>query len=207
MAAGSGEAGEFSATYWEDRYRGHAAHGSRPPNPQLVSEAGDLVPGTALDAGCGEGADARWLASRGWRVTAVDVAPTALRRAREHAAAIGPDVASRIDWVAADLTTWAPPAEHFDLVSAHYVHPAGPHDTFVRRLAAAVAPGGTLLVVGHDPSDRHSAGHVTAGEVAAGLDGDRWDVVVAEVRSRHVAGHGGAEITLRDAVLRACRRP
>ncbi len=178
---------QFSKAYWEDRYQTHAAVHDRAPSPQLVAEAADLVPGTALDAGCGEGADAIWLAARGWRVTAVDIAPTALRTAREHPGA------ADIDWVSADLTDWAPAAEHFDLVSAQYVHPAAPHGTLVARLAAAVAPGGTLLVVDHLGPVDHTA-----------LDPDRWDIVVAEERTRTAAHHDGR--TIRDAVLRARKR-
>lgn len=204
----------FDKEFWEERYRGHIAACGRRPNPQLVAEAADLPPGTALDAGCGEGADALWLASRGWRVTAVDIATTALRRAREHAETVGGDVTSRIDWVQADLTSWAPTEEHFDLVSAHYVHPATSRDELVRRLGAAVAPGGTLLIVGHHPSDQttgsHAAApevHFTAEEITAGLDPDRWDIAVAEARSRSATDPDGHEITIRDAVLRARKRP
>lgn len=205
---------ELSRTFWEDRYRGgHVAAGNRQPNPQLVAEVAGLTPGTALDAGCGEGADAIWLASRGWQVTAVDFAPTALRRAREHAATLGAGITSRIDWVEADLTSWTPPEEQFDLVSAHYVHPAGPREVLLRGLAAAVAPGGTLLFVGHHPSDAHSAAHtsspevhVTAEEVAAGLDPDRWELAVAETRIRRATWHGSG-ITLCDTVLRARKQP
>jgi 2-polyprenyl-3-methyl-5-hydroxy-6-metoxy-1,4-benzoquinol methylase len=113
-------------TFWEDRWeqaqRADSALRNGSPNPQLVVEAGELTPGVALDAGCGQGADAIWLASRGWRVTAVDFAITALRRAREYAGTLGGDIASRIDWVQADLTGWTPTEEHFDLVSAHYLH-------------------------------------------------------------------------------------
>ncbi|WP_433501227.1 class I SAM-dependent methyltransferase [Sphaerimonospora sp. CA-214678] len=102
---------EFDEAYWEERYRSHTAVHERPPNPQLVAEAGDLRPGRALDAGCGEGAEAIWLAARGWHVTAADIASTALRRAREQAEALGDDVMNRIgmnriDWVQADLTAW-----------------------------------------------------------------------------------------------------
>ncbi|GAB2933232.1 class I SAM-dependent methyltransferase [Micromonospora polyrhachis] len=203
---------EFDRTFWEERYRSHTTNHHGRPNPQLIAETGELVPGTALDAGCGEGADAIWLASRGWRVTAVDIATTALRRAQEHAETLGGEIASRIDWVAADLTSWTPPDAHFDLVSTHYAHPATSPDVLFRRLAAAVAPGGTLLVVGHHPSDHisHGAGpevHFTAEEIAASLDPDRWDILVAEARSRSVTDHGGREITIRDAVLRGRRRP
>ncbi|MFP1625276.1 class I SAM-dependent methyltransferase [Streptomyces sp. 5K101] len=188
--------------------------GARRPNPQLVTEPGTLPPGRALDAGCGEGADAIWLASRGWCVTAVDIAATALGRAREHAEALDAAAASRIEWIEADLTTWTPAAAHFDLVSTHYVHPAGVRDALFRRLAASVAPGGTLLVVGHHPSApqepvAHAASrevHFTAEDVAAGLDPDRWEIVVAEARARSVAAHDGRETVLHDAVLRARKR-
>ncbi|GAA1115315.1 class I SAM-dependent methyltransferase [Nocardiopsis composta] len=204
---------EFTAEYWEERYRGHGrGHGAAGPNPQLVAEAAGLAPGTALDAGCGEGAEALWLAEQGWRVTAVDIAGSALDRARERAEGHGAGLAGRIDWVQADLTRWDPGEDRFDLVCTHYVHPAGAgeRDALFRRLAAAVAPGGTLVVVGHHPTDRHSAEHtrapdvhVTAEEIAAGLDPRTWDVAVAESRTRSLTGPGGAEITFSDTVLRA----
>lgn len=203
---------DFDGEYWEQHYGARAAHRVRQPTVHLVTEVRDLAPGTALDAGCGEGTDAVWLASRGWRVTAVDVAATALERARVHAASVGADVADRIDWLRADLTRWTPPGNAFDLVCAHYVHSTAPGGTLLRRLAAAVAPGGTLLVVGHHPSDPHPAGpartaeaHVTAEEMAAGLD-PGWDVLVAGIRTRPAGGPGGHGGTARDAVLRARRR-
>ena len=195
----------FDAAYWENRYVSHAAAGSPPPNPQLVAAAGRLTPGVALDAGCGEGRDALWLAGHGWRVTAVDISPTALRRAREHARSSGADVAARIDWVAADLTSWEPPAGHADLVTACYVHPAGPRQELVRRLAGAVAPGGTLLVVEHDHSDEHALAHTSPGELAAALDPLDWEIEVAETRVRRTTDPHGTEVTVHDAVLRAHR--
>jgi SAM-dependent methyltransferase len=204
---------EFGRQFWEERYNSHTAVWSSKANPQLVAEAGELVPGTALDAGCGEGADALWLAGRGWQVTAVDFAASALRRAREHAESLGDDVAGRIDWVQADLDAWAPPEEHFDLVTSHYVHSAASREALFRRLAAAVAPGGTLLIVGHHPTDPHSAAHApaasvrfTAEEAADSLDPDRWDIAVAEARTRTATRPGGHEILIRDAVLRARKR-
>jgi len=206
---------EFDKEFWEGHYREHpGAHHGGSPNPSLVTEAGALAPGRALDAGCGHGADAVWLASRGWRVTAVDVSPTGLAHARDGAGT-DVDVASRIDWVEADLASWSPPEEYFDLVTSHYVHvPASDREAFVRRLAAAVAPGGSLLVVGHDASGLHEGAHgsapeayVTAEEVESLLDPAAWDVGVAETRTRTVTGPDGDEVTLRDAVLRARRGP
>ncbi|MFC7722859.1 class I SAM-dependent methyltransferase [Nonomuraea recticatena] len=165
--------------------------------------------------GLWRGADAVWLASRGWRVTAVDIAATALARAREHAESLGADLASRIDWVEADLTSWTPAEERFDLVSTHYVHLAASREALFGRLAASVAPGGTLLIVGHHPSDPHTthshgpspAVHFTAEEVAADLDPGLWDIAVAEARSRSATAPDGHKMTMHDAVVRARRRP
>lgn len=202
---------QFGKAYWDDRYRGHDAPHQAQPNPYLVTVAGELPPGTALDAGCGEGAEAAWLAARGWLVTAVDVAATALRRAREHAETLGADVAGRITWREADLTTWTPVDDHYDLVCTHYVHLAAPGEALFRRLAAAVAPGGTLLVVGHHPGGPDTAtshppapgSHLTAEQVTAALDPRRWDITVAEARTRPAGTHHGHEVTLHDAVVRA----
>ncbi|RCW46111.1 methyltransferase family protein [Halopolyspora algeriensis] len=205
---------EFDKAYWEEHYHGRTAPRGEQPNPHLVAEAGQLQPGTALDAGCGHGTETRWLASRGWQVTAVDLATTALHHARERAEALGGEVTNRITWVEADLTAWAPTEETFDLVTTHYVHPAGSREALFGRLAAAVAPGGTLLVVGHHPCDSHSTAHAsgpqvhfTAEEIAADLDPDRWDIAVAETRTRSATGHGEGEITLHDTVLRARKHP
>jgi cyclopropane fatty-acyl-phospholipid synthase-like methyltransferase len=203
----------FDEAYWEDRYRASTSVWTGQPNSQLVAEATGLTPGTALDVGSGEGGDALWLARRGWRVTAVDFATTALERGARAAAAAG--LADRIEWVHADLLSWTPP-ERYDLVSAQFFHLAPPERTAVfGTLAGAVAPGGTLLVVGHDVSDLESGAHrphaperfFTAGEVAAGLDPAEWEVMAAETRSRpalsHEADHG---VTVADAVLVARRR-
>ncbi len=208
---------DLGEAFWEEHYRAHnnAAHHHR-PNPHLVSEAADLPTGVALDAGCGEGADARWLASLGWQVTAVDFASTALHRARESAAALDAEIGSRIDWVQADLTAWTPPEGHFDLVSAQYVHvPDAARGPLLQRLAAAVAPGGTLLIAGHHPSDLEttmSRGedpdlYLTAEQIAASLTPDRWEIVVAESRSRTETDPGHREVTVHDTVLRARRLP
>jgi thioredoxin reductase len=106
---------------WEEQYRSHPTLWSGEPNPPLVEEAADLAPGTALDVGCGEGADAVWLAGRGWRVTGVDLSPTALERAARHAAEAGVEV----DWQQADLTAWTPEEKAYDLVTSHFLHLGG----------------------------------------------------------------------------------
>ena len=78
----------FDRDYWESHWRlanGHAPGREIVPNPYLAREISSLAPGTALDAGCGEGAEAIWLATEGWQVTAADISPEVLSRASERA--------------------------------------------------------------------------------------------------------------------------
>lgn len=201
----------FSRDYWEERYGSGERVWSGNPNPQLVTTAADLPPGAALDVGSGEGADAIWLASRGWKVTGVDLSQAALDHAARHATEAGVDVA----WRQADVMSWDPAPEQYDLVSAQYVHLPGPsRDALHRRLAAAVRPGGTLLIVGHHPTDlavttlrRPRLPHLmfTAEEIATVLDPSEWDITTSSPERPATDPHG-QHITLTDAVLRAVRR-
>lgn len=208
---------EFDRGYWESHWQQASDRPPVPAHPHLDGELAGLAPGTALDAGCGEGAESLWLAARGWRVTAVDVSAEVLARASARGAQAG---IGGIDWVRADLTTWAPPVEH-DLVTTHYAHPAMPQLAFYARVAEWVAPGGTLLVVGHRATAHHGHGHghghgeqradhpahatTTAAEVVALLEPERWDVVTADEPTRRVERPGGAA-ELHDVVVRAVRR-
>jgi SAM-dependent methyltransferase len=198
----------MDAEFWDERYGSHDQLFSGNPNGVLVTEVADLPPGRALDVGCGEGGDALWLARRGWRVTGVDISRVAL----ERAAAAGVDVAERVAWVRADLAVAAPPPGPFDLVSVQYFPlPHQEDHAAVRRLLAAVAPGGTLLVAGHELADlppAHEpefdpAGFYQPGEIAAVL-GEGWTVLVNEIRSRTVPPPAGTHHR-RDTVLRARR--
>lgn len=200
--------------FWEDHYRQREQIWSGNPNPQLVSEAIGLTPGTALDVGCGEGADAIWLAERGWRVTAVDISAIAIQRGVARAAELGTAVARRIDWFQGDLSQWSPGAARYDLVSAQFLHlPKEPRETIFRRLAAAVAPRGTLLIVGHHPTDLQTIPRplppeifFTAADVVALLGPHEWEIVVEAARARPATDPTGRAVTLHDAVLRAQRR-
>lgn len=203
------------AADWDERYRAGGRVWSGRPNPTLVDEASDLVPGRALDVGCGEGADAIWLAARGWQVVAADFSIAALERGAEHARSSGEDVADRVDWRQRDLRTWSPVEGAFDLVTAHFVHAPSPErEVMLGRWAAAVAPGGTLLVVAHSPLDLEQdavrrppdpALYATAERSAALLEGaETWDVAAQE-RPRVVQADG-RDVTVHDAVLVA-RRP
>ena len=122
--------------HWQDR-TGDTGATAGPAHPYLARELAGLLPGTALDAGCGAGAEALWLAAHGWQVTGADISAEALARAAERAAAEG--AADRVRWVEADLGVWAPDTA-FDLVTTHYAHPAGPQLDFYERLASWVAP-------------------------------------------------------------------
>ncbi|MFD6062548.1 class I SAM-dependent methyltransferase [Rhodococcus wratislaviensis] len=205
----------FSQEFWDERYRSTTAVWSGDPNPHLVEEVADVTPGSALDVGSGEGADAIWLASRGWNVTGVDVSAVAVERAAERAAEAGAGIADRTTWQQADILSWEPPARRFDLVSAHFMHLPGPaREALHRRLAGAVRPGGRLLVVGHHPSDLEtSAGRpnvpdmlFTPDQVAAVLDGGEWEILVAATPSREARDPEGRPVTVHDTVLHAVRR-
>lgn len=166
----------FDAGYWQEHYREHPAAHGHGPSASLVAEAEALPPGRALDAGCGHGADARWLAARGWKVTAVDVSAEALAQARQPG--------DGISWVCADLLTWEPD-EGFDLVTSHYVHVPRPMQELVARLAGWVAPGGTLLVAGHGSDHSVAAAQLGLEQVTAALPAG-WRVTVAELRGQAV---------------------
>jgi SAM-dependent methyltransferase len=205
----------FDEAFWNARYAEKKRIWSGRPNPQLVAEAEGLAPGTALDVGCGEGADALWLAARGWEVTGVDISVVALARAAEHEQEQREDQDSRprVRWEHQDLTSWAPPSDSFDLVTAQYMHlPTAEREPLFRNLARAVAPGGTLLIVGHHPSDLQSEAprpdlpdlYFTAEDIADMLD-DGWEHQVIEARPRETSGPKGATLAVADTVYRGRR--
>lgn len=196
----------FSEGFWDERYAGSERIWSGAPNPQLVDRATGLRPGRALEVGAGEGADAIWLAGQGWQVTALDVSRVALDKAAAHAEDRG--VADRITWRQVDLSTWAGEPGAYDLVSAQFMYLDRPAlTTLYRQLGEAVAPGGTMLLVGHHPIDHRHGDHDapdvrwTPEEVVDWLDADDWAAVdVATVRRE---GHLG---TMHDGIVQATRR-
>ncbi|MGW7006058.1 SAM-dependent methyltransferase [Streptomyces sp. NPDC054933] len=197
---------------WDARYAQSDQIWSGNPNTVLVRETADLKPGTALDLGCGEGADAIWLAQREWRVTAVDISRVALDRAAKHAAAAG--VRDRIDWQQHDLAT-SFPSGTFDLVSAQFLHSHGDmrRERILRTAASAVAPGGVLIIEGHTglPTWEHS-GHSevslpTPDEVieALQLPEGQWEVLLKEEHERVQTGPDGQLITRTDGSVKIRR--
>jgi SAM-dependent methyltransferase len=204
----------FTEGFWNERYGTKDSLWSGNPNRNLVSEASGLRPGEALDVGCGEGADSIWLAGRGWRVTGVDISTLALGRAAGHAAQAGPEIAGRITWEQADIFTWEPARSRYDLVSVQYLHPpSAQRGPLLRRLAASLRPGGTLLVVGHHPSDLQTTIprpplpdlFFSGDDVVALLDPGQWDIVTNAAPGRDVEDPEGRVVTIHDAVIRARR--
>jgi SAM-dependent methyltransferase len=144
----AGQAAEWDARYTERE----GAMWSGQPNGRLVAEVADLVPGAALDVGCGEGADAIWLASRGWTVTAIDVSDVAVGRARAAGEAAG----VAVDWIAGDALRTPLSPSSFELVSLQYpALPKAAGAAAVRALLDTVRAGGVLLAVYHDLDDAH----------------------------------------------------
>ncbi len=188
---------------WDRRYAAEELVWSAGPNRLFAAEVAALPPGRALDLACGEGRNAIWLAEQGWDVTAVDYSQVALAKAREIAARRG--VAPV--FVAADLLEYHPAAGAFDLVAVLYLQiPAAELHVVLQRAAAAVAPGGTFLLVGHDLLNL-TEGHggpkepdvlYTADDVVADLPG--LEILRAERVLRDVEG---AERHAIDVLVRA----
>ena len=192
---------------WDRRYAGSEFVWTAEPNRSLAAEVEGLPAGRALDLACGEGRNAVWLAQRGWRVTGVDFSQVGLDKGERLARERGVEV----QWVLADVVDYAPPPGGFDLVAILYLHldPAVTRGV-LGRAAAAVAPRGTLLVVGHDPTNiEHGHGGpqnpaILMGpeDVAEALDG--LEVQRAERVRRPVASAGDDAYAI-DALVRAVR--
>jgi len=200
-------ASPMDASAWDERYRATGLLWGAGPNQFLVDEITQASAGRALDVACGEGRNAIWLAEQGWLVTGVDFSPVALTKARALAAERGVEV----EWVEAELTTWDPPTG-FDLVVVLYLQlPRDLRRPVLGRMAACVAPGGTLLVVAHDRSNlTEGYGGPQDPAVLFGPEdvvediGDRLRVVRADRVRRTVATSEG-EVDAIDLLVRARR--
>jgi SAM-dependent methyltransferase len=194
--------------FWEQFYGERDQVWSGKPNVVLVEEITGLEPGTALDLGCGEGADAIWLAGQGWQVTGADISQAALDRAAAHAAEAG--VTGRITWERHDFSRSVPKGP-FTLASAHFLHSPvdDSRDPALQAAAAAVAPGGTLLVVSHEAVPWHpEVEFPTPQQVldSLAIDPTAWEVVRLTSRPRRAKAPDGDEVDVSDSVVRLQRR-
>jgi SAM-dependent methyltransferase len=139
----------MDAAGWDERYGAAELVWSAEPNRFVAELVADLPPGRAIDLAAGEGRNGLWLAGLGWTVTAVDFSEVGLDKGRRLAERL--ELTERLTFECADLTTYVPQPGGYDLVLLVYLHlPAAERQLVVRRAAEAVAPGGTLLIVGHD---------------------------------------------------------
>ncbi|MFF7454307.1 class I SAM-dependent methyltransferase [Kitasatospora sp. NPDC008115] len=185
---------------WDDRYAASELVWGTEPNRWVVRELAGLTPGTALDLAAGEGRNSMWLAGRGWEVTGLDFSTVALGRAERLTAALPDEVADRLTWRHGDARAFEAPPEGYNLVLVAYLQlPAGDRRAALRRAAEALAPGGTLLVVGHDCANltegvggpQDPAVLFTPDDVLADLAGAGLRTVRAE-RVRRPAGEAEA---------------
>lgn len=199
--------------FWDQHYGQRDRLWSGRPNPVLVEMLGSTPPGVALDLGCGEGADAVWLAEHGWRVTAVDVSTTALARAEAAVEEAG--MTDRVSFEKHDLARTFPEGD-FDLVSAQFLQSPldFPRAEVLRRAAAAIVPGGLLLIVDHaaPPPWAKNVSHdhyfPPPEEVFAelGLPSADWDTERLGTAQREAVGPEGQKGVLTDGVIALRRR-
>jgi SAM-dependent methyltransferase len=191
---------------WDRRYAAVENLWATRPNRFLVREVEELPPGRALDLACGEGQNAIWLASLGWDVRGVDYSEVAIAKANARAERDG----VAVEFVAADLVQYEPAPAAYDLVLVLYLHiPSTQRGAVHAKASAALAPGGTFLLLGHDlanltdgvggPSDPDLL--YTADEIAAELPG--LEIEKATTVLRDVDGEDRDAI---DTIVRA-RRP
>lgn len=199
----------MDAQTWNERYAATDLMWSAGPNMFVEELCRDLTPGRSIDLAAGEGRNAIWLAEQGWESTAVDYSDVAIDKARRIAERRGVTITAEV----ADLTTYEPTVDGYDLVLVAYLQlPRQQLDPILRRAAAAVAPGGTFLLVCHDRENlEHGYGgpqHVevltSPDQVVAAL-GDGFTVERAEVAERHVQTDDGERVALDTLVL--ARRP
>lgn len=196
---------------WDERYGGTDLVWSATPNQFLAAEAADLAAGRALDVACGEGRNALWLAGRGWQVTAVDFSEAGISTGRRRAAEAGVDV----DWVVADVVEWEPEPAAFDLVVIAYLQlPVASLRLVLGHAVGALAPGGTLVAIGHDrtnlvdghggPQDPDVLWTVEEIVEAIGASGVEASIEQGAVVERRVTTDDGERVAL-DTLVRATR--
>lgn len=199
----------MDAQTWNERYSDTELMWSAGPNMFVEELCRDLPAGRSIDLAAGEGRNAIWLAEQGWDSTAVDFSDVAVDKARRIAERRGVEITAEV----ADLEEYVPTPGGYDLVLVAYLQlPAPQLAPILDRAAAAVAPGGTFLLICHDRENlehgyggpQHLEVLTTPDQVVASL-GDELTVERAEVAERHVRTDDGERVALDTLVL--ARRP
>ena len=189
----------MGAPEWDARYAATELVWGAPPNAVVVEHLTSIPAGRALDLGCGEGRNAIWLATHGWRVRAADFSQVAIDKGRTVATRSPRAVRDRVTWSRADVTDTADEifTGPFDLVLLCFLHlPAPQRRAVLRQAAGALAPAGTLLVLGHDTTNI-TEGHggpqnpeilFTPDDIVADVGG-ALQILVTERRLRLSGGH------------------
>jgi SAM-dependent methyltransferase len=144
---------------WDSAYRsGRPGWDTGRPSSELVRavEEGTLKPCRVVELGCGTGTNAIFLASKGFDVTAIDVAPTALRLAEEKAQKAG----VRVRWLLADVL-WPPRLAPFDLVyDRGCYHGVRQQNAarYVEALAKLTKPGSQVLILAGNANEERQYG-------------------------------------------------
>lgn len=201
------EAARTPVQFWEDHYGAAPQVWSGKVNKVLSEVASTLTPGRALDLGCGEGADVNWLAGQGWQALGIDISPTAIERAKEHAV-------PGAEFLTADLTDL--PAGDFDLVSASFFHsPVELARTgILKGVLDRITPGGHLLITSHvappawvQDKHAHHGQMLSPSEELEFLElTDEWEVILSETRSRPITAPDGSPSSIDDGVVLVRRR-
>jgi len=199
---------------WNQRYLGKSAMWSGKVNPVLEEVFSGRPAGLAIDAGAGEGGDALWLAARGWSVIALEASSVGIYRGVQEAAERTSDsgAALDIDWRVWDLRKpWPVAPGSADAVSLQFIHTDAPsREPIWAHAIESVAPGGTLLIVGHDPKDAEAGIPRPPAEMSFTQDQLReavpadWSSVSTRVVAR-TQRIGGDDVQVHDIVLEATR--
>ena len=130
-------------TSWDERFRQGEYPEAPEPSPILRRFIDDVPAGRALDVATGTGRNALFLASSGYTVDAIDRSRVGLEIAREAATDRG--IKERIDWIQADVPSYAFPTDRYALVTISYYRAV---DRFP-DIKEALVPGGYLFVEHH----------------------------------------------------------
>ena len=195
----------MDAQTWNQRYSETELMWSAGPNLFVEQLCRDLTPGRSIDLAAGEGRNAIWLAEQGWDSTAVDYSDVAIDKAGQIAAKRGVTITAEV----ADLTEYEPSPGAYDLVVIAYLQiPDEQLTPILGRAAAAVAPGGTFVLVCHDRDNlergyggpQHPDVLTTPDQVVAAI-GERLSIDRAEVAERQVQTDDGERVALDTLVL------